>query len=79
MKLEERPYSTFAVKFEILASKKVIGLGMIHGLVGGENRYERSIDAMPKAKAEELVHAILCEIGKYSIRVRSHPLWQRKN
>ncbi len=71
MKLEERPYSTLAVKFEILASKKVIGLGMIHGLVGGGNRYERTIDAMPKAKAEELVHAILYAIGKKSIRVRS--------
>jgi hypothetical protein len=79
MKLEERPYSTFAVKFEILASKKVIGLGMIHGLVGGENRYERSIDAMPKAKAEELIHAILYEIGKNSIRVKSPSLWQHKS
>ncbi len=79
MKLEERPYSTFAVKFEILASKKVIGLGMIHGLVGGENRYERSIDAMPKTEAEELVHAILYEIAKNSIRVRSPSLWQPKS
>lgn len=78
MKLEERPYSTFAVKFEILASKKVIGLGMIHGLVGGGNRYERSIDAMPKAKAEELVQAILYEIGKNSIRVRSPSLATQK-
>lgn len=78
MKLEERPYSTFAVKFEILSSKKVIGLGMIHGLVGGGNRYERSIDAMPKAKAEELVQAILYEIGKNSIRVRSPSLATQK-
>lgn len=70
VKIEERPYSTLAVKFETLASKNVVGLGMIHGLLGGGNRYERTIDALPKEEAEKLVDAIVYAIGKNSIRVR---------
>ena len=43
---------------------------MIHGIVGGRNRNERIIVAIPKAKAEELIEAILFAIRRNSVRIR---------
>jgi hypothetical protein len=70
IKLEEGPYSTLAVKFELSALSNVAGLGMIHGIVGGRNRNERIIVAIPRAKAEELIEAILFAIRRNSVRIR---------
>jgi hypothetical protein len=64
VKLEKRPYATVAVKIETSPSGSVAGLGMIHGIVGGEDRFERSIEALPITKAEELMDAILRAIVK---------------
>ena len=53
IKLEEGPYFTLAVKFELSALSNVAGLGMI-----------------PRAKAEELIEAILFAIRRNSVRIR---------
>ncbi|MGH9953765.1 MAG: PH domain-containing protein, partial [Nitrososphaeraceae archaeon] len=59
IKLEEGPYATLAIKFESPTLINTMGLGKIHGIAGGKNRNERTIDAIPRTKAEELMNAIL--------------------
>jgi hypothetical protein len=51
---------------------------MIHGLVGGKNRNERIIDAIPREKAEELMHAILFAISRNRIKFRIRNLSEIK-
>ena len=70
IKLEEGIYSTLAVKFELSASSNAAGMGMIQGIVGGENRNERILDAIPRAKAEELIVAMLFSIRRSKVRFR---------
>jgi hypothetical protein len=74
IKLEEGPYSTLSIKFELAALINAVGLGMIHGIVGGKNRYERIIDAIPREKAEELMDAILSAMRNNSIKFRPRNL-----
>lgn len=71
IKLEEGLYSSLAVKFELSASSNAAGMGMIHGIVGGQNRNERIIDAIPRVKAEELMEAILFAIRRNKAKFRS--------
>ena len=51
---------------------------MIHGLVGGKNRNERIIDTIPREKAEELMHAILCAMSRNRIKFRIRNLSEIK-
>lgn len=74
IKLEEGIYSTLAVKFELSASGDAAGMGMIHGIVGGKIRNERILDAIPRAKAEELMKAILFSIRRNKIKFRPQHL-----
>ena len=78
IKLEEAPYFTLAIKFESPTLANAVGLGMIHGLVGGKNRNERIIDTIPREKAEELMHAILFAISRNRIKFRIHNLSEIK-
>jgi hypothetical protein len=74
IKLEEGIYSTLAVKFELSASSNAAGMGMIHGILGGKNRNERILDAIPRAKAEELMEAILFSIRRSKVKFRPQNL-----
>ncbi|MGI0044191.1 MAG: PH domain-containing protein [Nitrososphaeraceae archaeon] len=67
LKLEEGPYSTLAIKFESPTLINTMGLGKIHGIAGGKNRNERTIDAIPRTKAEELMNAILFAMHRRGI------------
>lgn len=78
IKLEEAPYFTLAIKFESPTLANAVGLGMIHGLVGGKNRNERIIDTIPREKAEELMHAILCAMSRNRIKFRIRNLSEIK-
>lgn len=72
--LEEGPYSTLAIKFESPTLINTMGLGKIHGIVGGKNRNERIIDAIPRTKAEELMNAMLFGMHRRGIKFRSNSL-----
>jgi hypothetical protein len=74
IKLEEGIYSTLAVKFELSAPGNTTGMGMIHGIVGGKIRNERILDAIPRAKAKELMKAILFSIRRNNIKFRAQYL-----
>ena len=78
IKLEEAPYFTLAIKFESPTLASAVGLGMIHGLVGGKNRNERIIDTIPRGKAEELMHAIQFAMSRNSIKFRIRNLSEIK-
>lgn len=58
VKLEKALFSSSAIKFEAPALVNSKSLGMIHGIVGGENHYEKILDAIPTAKAEDLMEVI---------------------
>lgn len=70
IKLEERLYSSLAIKIELSASSNAAGMGMIHGVIGGKNRNERIIDAIPRMKAEELMEAILFAFRRNRVKFR---------
>jgi Bacterial PH domain len=74
IKLEQGIYSTLAVKFELSASSNAAGMGMIHGIVGGKIRNERILDAIPRAKAEDLMKAILISFRRNKIKFRAQHL-----
>ncbi len=74
IKLEEGPYSTLAIKFESAALINAVGLGMIHGILGGKNRYERIIDAIPRERAEDLMDVILYAMRNNNIKFRTRNL-----
>jgi hypothetical protein len=74
LKLEEGPYSTLAIKFESPSLINTMGLGKIHGIVGGKNRNERIIDAIPRTKAEELINVMLFGMHSDGIKSRSNSL-----
>jgi len=74
IKLEEGPYSTLGIKFESPTSINTMGLGKIHGITGGKNRDERTIDGIPRTEAEELMNAILFAMHSNGVKFRFNKL-----
>jgi len=74
IKLEEGPYSTLGIKFESPTLINTMGLGKIHGIAGGKNRDERTIDGIPRTEAEELMNTILFAMHSSGIKFRFNKL-----
>ena len=74
IKLEEGPYSTLGIKFQSPTFINTMGLGKIHGIAGGKNRDERTIDGIPRTGAEELMNAILFAMNSSGIKFRFNKL-----
>jgi hypothetical protein len=58
IKLEKGSFSSSAIRIGATASVNLKRLGMIHGILGGENHYEKVIDGIPKTKAKDLTQVI---------------------